>query len=123
MLKLKNVCLAALLFAGATLVTSSSAQAQVFIGPPIVGPRVVARAVIPPVPVVRPVITPVVAAPVPVVRTYGYSSYRPAYVAPRPVVTPLVTPVVAAPVVVTARYRPAYVPFQPVRNAIRFGRW
>ncbi|MEM7473897.1 MAG: hypothetical protein AAF483_02835 [Planctomycetota bacterium] len=136
-LRLSIVAVAALLVGG---LVSSNAHAQIIFGPPIIGPRVVARAVVPPVfPVVRPV---VVAPPIaPVVRTtYSssyvapatsvtvYKSYTPTVVTPAPavvaptVVAPVPT-VVAAPVVRTApvvvRARPAYVPFQPVRNAVR----
>lgn len=121
MRSMKKMIVAGALAMTAGVFLSSSAQAQVFIGPPLIGPRVVARAVVPPVPLIRPVVRPVVAATYasPVVHTYGYSAYRPSYVAPA-VVAPVVR---TSPVVVTTRFRPAYVPLQPVRNAIRFGRW
>jgi hypothetical protein len=121
MRSIKKTLVAGVLAITAGVLLSSSAQAQVFIGPPLVGPRVVARAIVPPVPVVRPVVRPVVAATyvTPVVRTYGYTAYRPSYVTPA-VVAPVVR---TTPVVVTTRLRPAYVPFQPVRNRVRFARW
>lgn len=137
MSKLRKSLVAGAVILLAGIAASTEAQAQVLIGPSIVGPRVVTRAVVPAVPV-APVVRPLVAAPV--VRTYSsysagyvapassvrvYSSYRPAVVAP-PVIAPVpvVTPVVrSSPVVVTTRVRPSYVPFQPVRNAIRWSRW
>lgn len=108
---------------------ASSASAQVVVigggfgprfGPPIVAPaivapRVVARAVVPsPVVAYRSSFVAPAAFAVP-----AYSAYRPVVVAQRPVYA---APVYAAPVVVTASVRPAYVPFQPVRNAIRLSR-
>lgn len=115
--KLKMTFVAAMLVVAGGFV-SSAAQAQVFLGPPVFGPRVVARAVVPPIPVVR---RPVVSASYIAAPTYGYRS---AYVGPvystyRPAV---VAPVVIAPraAIVTTRVRPAYVPLQPVRNAVRF---
>ena len=99
---------------------ASEAQAQIFVRPPLVGPRVVARAVVP-APIVRPVVrAPVVTAYRATVPTYvapvrygypTYSTYRPVVAVPAPVYT--------APVVVTTRVRPAVIPGQPVRNAIR----
>lgn len=123
------------LMAGGIL--SSSARAQGFIyGPRIVGPRVVARAIVP-VPIAAPVYRPAIVAPVVSAYRPTYSSYvAPAaavhissYGAYRPVLT---APVYTAPSVVTTRIRPAvvgpgigglpnvYVPGQPVRNALRF---
>ena len=141
MSKLRTSIVAGTVILLAGMTASTEARAQVFIGPSIVGPRVVTRAVVPTVPV-APVVRPLVTAPVvtPVVRTYSsysagyvapassvrvYSSYRPAVVASPVLATvPVVTPVVrTSPVVVTTRVRPSYVPFQPVRNAIRWSRW
>ena len=121
MSKLRKSLVAGAVILLAGIAASTEAQAQVLIGPSIVGPRVLTRAVVPAVPV-APVVRPLVAAPV--VRTYSsysagyvapassvrvYSSYRPAVVA-APVIAPVpvVTPVVrSSPVIVTTRVRPS----------------
>ena len=114
--KIKLMLVAGAVFTAGSLMTQD-AQAQVLVRRAVVGPRMVARAVIPgPRPIVRTaVVAPVARATVvaPVARaTVVAPVARATVVTPSPYFAP-------RPTIVTTRVRPAVVPMTPVRTAVR----
>lgn len=123
-MKLAKVTAALGVLCAIGLAAAESANAQIMVfGPPVYGPRVVARPMLPPVPVVRaPVVTsyrvPVVSYSTPVTR---YTSVVTTPLVTTPTYYRSVTRVRPAVIGTSVAGLPrAYVPGQPIRNAIRF---